>query len=110
MPHIRFKAVSMDVVKELSKVLPKDLAQIINTTEDNFSFELVNSQFFENGTVTAFYPFIEFAWFDRGQAVQDEVAKLLTREIKKRMAVEYVAVVFYDLPKSSYYENGEHFG
>lgn len=110
MPHLRFKAVSEETVRQLSKDLPADLARIISTTEDNFSFELVQNRFFEGGKETAFYPFVEFAWFDRGQEVQDRVAELITEKLKQITRAEYVAVVFLDLPKNCYYENSKHFG
>ncbi len=110
MPHLRFKAVPENIVSHLSQTLPKELASVLQTSEDNFSFEWVQSTFYENGQKTSFYPFVEFAWFDRGQKVQDEVAQIVYRRIKESTPADYITLIFLDLPKTAYYENGQHFG
>lgn len=110
MPHLRFKAVPEKIVSDLSQTLPKELASVLQTSEDNFSFELVSSNFYENGQKTSFYPFVEFAWFDRGQKVQDQVAQIIYHRVKEVFPADYITLVFLDLPKTSYYENGQHFG
>lgn len=109
MPHLKFKAIPENVVAELSLVLPELLAPLLGTTKDNFSFEYIQSKFYEQGAVTSFYPYVEFGWFDRGQHIQDECAKLITESIQLRSPSEYVVVVFQDLPKSAYYENSKNF-
>lgn len=81
----------------------------MNTASDNFTFELVQTQFFSAGAATESYPFIEVLWFARSQKVQDECAGIITRQLKQLGHYDDVVVVFQVLPKESYYENGVHF-
>jgi hypothetical protein len=112
MPHIRFRAVKEDHVEKLSALLCKDLAKAMETSEDNFTFELVATQFFAQGKKVESYPFVEVLWFARSQEIQNLSAKIITEKVKAIEALaayEDVIVVFQALPKTSYYENGEHF-
>ena len=109
MPHIRMRAVKKEHVQELSASLAKELAPAMKTAIDNFTFELVQTQFFSSGQETVYYPFVEVLWFARSQEVQDECASIITRQIKKIGRYEDVVVVFHVLLQESYYENGIHF-
>lgn len=108
MPHLRFRSLTSAMVEQLSKDLPQPLAQCMGTTVDNFTFELIATQFFENGHGVTSYPFVEVLWFQRSQEVQDTAAQLITEAIKKSVAND-VVVVFIDLAKQNYYENAKHF-
>ncbi|HBG1558843.1 DUF1904 family protein [Clostridioides difficile] len=55
------------------------------------------------------YPFVEVAWFDRGQEVQDIVARIITDSIRNNLDVESMDLAFTVFEKEKYYENGEHF-
>ncbi|QLY24350.1 DUF1904 domain-containing protein [Bdellovibrio sp. KM01] len=109
MPHLRFRGMKEEHVSELSQSLVKDLAQSIETSEDNFSFELIQTQYFSKGNRGGAYPFVEVLWFQRSQEIQDKSAKIITEKIKKLCPQDDIAVVFVPLAKNSYYENGEHF-
>lgn len=54
-------------------------------------------------------PMIEIHWFDRGQEMKATTAKKITEQVRGLTNSEYIAVVFFDLPKSDYFENGSHF-
>lgn len=109
MPHIRIRALSEPIVETLSAELPTKLAQVMHTSVDNFSVERIQTQFYKNGVHTEGDPMIEILWFDRGQELKIASAKIVTEEVQKLSNAEYVAVVFTNLPKESYFENGEHF-
>lgn len=109
MPHLRFRGVNEQQVAELSNSLVKDLATTIETTEDNFSFELIGTQFFSRGQKGGAYPFVEVLWFQRSQEIQDAAAKIITEKVKLLCPHDDVAVIFVPLAKNSYYENGTHF-
>ncbi|CAE78829.1 conserved hypothetical protein [Bdellovibrio bacteriovorus HD100] len=109
MPHIRMRAVKKEHVQLLSDSLAKELAPAMKTPVDNFTFELVQTQFFSGGQQTDSYPFIEVLWFARSQEVQDECASIITRQIKSIADYEDVVIVFQVLAKEAYYENGIHF-
>jgi hypothetical protein len=96
-------------IAELSQSLPKDLAPSMETSEDNFSFELVGTQYFTKGQRGGAYPFIEVLWFQRSQEIQNKSAKIITDKVKQLCPQDDIAVVFVSLAKNSYYENGEHF-
>ncbi|SHF39310.1 protein of unknown function [Desulforamulus putei DSM 12395] len=51
---------------------------------------------------------MEVAWFDRGQEIQDRVAKTITSFIQS-VGHEGVDVMFTFFVKNRYCENGEHF-
>ena len=109
MPHVRFRAVKKEDVQKLSQTLPSALAPVMSTAPDNFTFELVQTQFFSAGAPTESYPFVEVLWFARSQQVQDESAGIITQQLKQISPYEDVIVVFQVLPSQAYYENGTHF-
>lgn len=109
MPHLRFRALDSKYAAELSASLPQELAPVMQTTEDNFTFESIATDFYTAGKKSDSYPFVEVLWFARGQQVQDQSARIITERIKKLTNSVDVVVVFHALDKSAYYENGEHF-
>lgn len=109
MPHIRFRSVKSEEVRKLSASLGEELAGIMQTSADNFTFELISTQFFAAGVPTESYPFVEVLWFARSQEVQDRSAATITSSLKTLGGYEDVIVVFQELPKNNYYENGQHF-
>ncbi|UOF02918.1 DUF1904 domain-containing protein [Bdellovibrio reynosensis] len=94
---------------KLSSTMVKDLAAIINTSEDNFTFEVVSSQFFSEGQETASYPFVEVLWFARTQEVQNSCASYICDKVRELTKQPDVVVIFVELNKTAYYENGKHF-
>lgn len=109
MPHLRFRALDNSHVARLSETLPRTLAAVVQTPEDNFTLEKIATEFYWQGQGVPGTPFVEVLWFARSQEVQDKVAQVLTAEIKKLTGPVDVTVVFQVLATESYYENGEHF-
>ena len=109
MPHVRVRSLSESVVATLSREIPKTLAPLMQTTEDNFTVELVATKFFAAGAPAESDPLLEVIWFDRGQETQDVCARELTKLVQPHTKSQYIAVVFSALPKTAYYENGTHF-
>lgn len=103
------RALKAEIVSQLSDELAPELASVMNTTPDNFTFECVSTEFYTQGRLTESYPFIEVLWFERSQEVQNQSARIITEKVKVASGATDVVVVFMALPKSSYYENGEHF-
>lgn len=73
---------------------------------DHFTVEHITSTFVYNS-----YPFIEVLWFHRGQEKQDEIAKVITSSVREMTENpdSDVAVVFQELQKQNYYDNGVHY-
>ena len=109
MPHIRIRAMSDSDVKHLSSKLPAELAKVLNTTADSFTVEKVATEFYFNGSVVQGDPMIEVLWFDRGQELKMACATKITELARQHTTAEYLAVIFIDLAKNSYFENGQHF-
>lgn len=112
MPHLRLRSLSDEAVMALSISLPQELAKVLNTSEDHFTVEKVVTTFYRQGAAVPDGqgdPMVECQWFDRGVNVRDAAAKKVTELVKAYTKSEYIAVVFIDLPKDSYYENGVHF-
>ncbi|MGL4741934.1 MAG: DUF1904 family protein [Sarcina sp.] len=107
MPMIKFRGIEKEEIRGESKKLVDNLAKIVECPRDYFTLEITNSDFIFNGEDVAQPVIIEVSWFDRGQAIQDEVAKVITNAFKKDR--EYVEVFFTKLEENSYYENGVHF-
>ncbi len=109
MPHIRIRSLDDSAVQKLSLELPTELAQILQTPVDNFTVEMIATQFYKNGVRAEGDPLIEVLWFDRGQEKKNLCAKKITELVQKFSSAEYISVVFTVIPKESYFENGEHF-
>jgi hypothetical protein len=110
MPHFRLRAVEPQTVQLLSKTLIDDLEGLMKSPREDFTFEYIYSTFFHEGEVNKGYPFVEVLWFDRGQDVQDRVAKILTERVKEIIGQEInVAVIFTALKPNEYYDNAEHY-
>lgn len=107
MPMLKFRGITKREIVLASTELIDKLAKIIDCPRDYFTLELVDSMYIMDGEVVKQPSLIEIAWFDRGQEVQDEVAKLLTESFKKDR--ECLEIFFIKLETSSYYENGKHF-
>lgn len=109
MPHLRFRALSAQNVQTLSVSLPKVLAPAMETSEDNFTFEVISTEFFTNGKSDKSYPFVEVHWFARSQEIKTSSAKIITEQVKALTAAADVVVVFIPLAKVDYFENGQSF-
>ncbi|WP_428772306.1 DUF1904 domain-containing protein [Vibrio sp.] len=110
MPHLRFRAVEPKQVESLSKTLLDELQPIMDCPREDFTFEYIYSTFFHEGEVSQAYPFVEVLWFDRGQQTQDQVARIITDQVRQVQEQQVdVAVIFSALNSQGYYDNGEHY-
>lgn len=107
MPMIKIKGIAQNEVMKESTELINSLVEIIECPKDYFTIELINNIFIMDCEVVKPPAIVEVAWFDRGQEVQDKVAKVITSHFKKNR--ECLDVVFQCLKHKCYYENGEHF-
>ncbi|USK42011.1 DUF1904 family protein [Cytobacillus oceanisediminis] len=108
MPHLYIRGISVDQTKEISTQLVKDLARLCECGEDNFTLEVLNSTFvFDINEVPA-YPFIEVKWFDRGKAIQNQFAGIISKYVRS-LGVPEVEVAFSAFLEADYYLNGKSF-
>jgi len=108
MPRVKITGLEIEKVKVISKEMVDELHKIIDCPRDYFILECVNSAYVMDGEIVTTYPFVEVAWFDRGQEIQDKVAKSITKHVQGAGSPN-VDVIFTVLQENKYYENGEHF-
>ncbi len=111
MPHLRFRAVERKDVAKLTETLGEKLQPLMDCPLEDFTFECVATEFFFAGQASEAYPFVDVLWFDRGQATQDEVAAIVTQEVRHVLEKpeQDVAVIFTSLSPKAYYDNGSHY-
>ncbi|CAM3503752.1 DUF1904 domain-containing protein [Parendozoicomonas haliclonae] len=111
MPHFRFRAIAPEYVQQLSQPLVDELHTLMESPEGDFTIEHIPASFFFAGQPSDAYPFVEVLYFDRGQAVQDEIARVITRLVREAngQPEQDVAVIFTHLQPVNYYDNGEHY-
>ncbi|MCG9583382.1 DUF1904 domain-containing protein [Vibrio tubiashii] len=110
MPHLRFRAVEPQTVQTLSKSLIDELQPHMDCPREDFTFEYIYSTFYHEGEVNQAYLFVEVLWFNRGQETQDEVATIITHQVRGMIGEDVdVAVIFTALDASGYYDNGQHY-
>lgn len=108
MPMLKFKAIEIEKVCIVSKKLIDELEELIKCPRDYFSLSVERSIYVKDGDFVKGEAVVEVLWFDRGQAIQDTAAKIITKHINS-VGYKNVDVIFYPLDKNNYYENGEHF-
>lgn len=108
MPVLKLKAVNEKKALAISKELIDELQELIQCPRDYFSIEVTQSKFVMDGKFVGGSPMVDVFWFDRGQEVQDKAAKIITKYIQS-VGYKSVDVIFHNLDKMKYYENGEHF-
>ncbi|OOB80536.1 MAG: hypothetical protein BEN19_04375 [Epulopiscium sp. Nuni2H_MBin003] len=117
MPHIRVTGLDIPKVKALSAELTESLSQVIKCPADWITFSigaLGDGDIFCNGNLLKDTVYVTVEWFDRGKNAKNLVAKILTEGILKAKSFEFdeinsVDVIFVDIEKENYYENGKHF-
>ncbi len=108
MPQIKFRGTDVSKLSPVTKMLVDELTTAVDCPRDHFTLECIQSTYIQDGAVVAGYPFVEVAWFDRGQAVQDQVARIITKHMQL-IGYENVDIFFTVFEKARYYENGDHF-
>ncbi|SDH21034.1 DUF1904 domain-containing protein [Desulfosporosinus hippei] len=108
MPQIKIRGIEIDTIRKVSKIMLDELSALIQSPRSDFTLEVIHSTFILDEEVVQGYPFIEVAWFDRGQEIQDQAAQAISRIINQA-GYPSVDIMFTVLDKVRYYENGEHF-
>ncbi|MGL4251705.1 MAG: DUF1904 family protein [Aeromonas sp.] len=110
MPHLRFRAVSFDTLKEISTPLLADLCALTGGKPEFVTMERVESHWVRDGVLESGFPFVELHWFERPQEMQDAAARLITDHLKQVLGEQtYVVVQVLSIVSSAYYSNGEHY-
>ncbi len=109
MPHLRFRAVSVDTLKQISSPCWRISVPSPGQTGVRHPGEH-RQPLGARGEVEAGFPFVELVWFERPQELQDAAAALITRHLKAVLGEQtYVVVQVLPIVKSGYYSNGQHY-
>jgi hypothetical protein len=110
MPHLRVRGLSFEILESVGDLLVESLAEMTNTPNSHFTLEFQAITYLAVGGASPAYPFFEILWFDRGEETKRKIAAFIDELVRPLIPVgQDVTVLFYDLDKSHYYENGEHF-
>jgi len=105
MPRISVRGLTVEQVCGISESLVAELADICGCGTDNFTLECVQHTAVFAGKIVEAYPFVEVAWFERGQDVRDKVARSITEHVHGLGIVE-LEVAFTTYAENAYYING----
>jgi hypothetical protein len=89
----------------ISASLLEELADICECGTDNFTIDCLQVTSVFGGRPIETYPFVEVAWFERGQDVRSRFAQAVTRRIREA-GVPEVEVAFKVYREEDYYVNG----
>jgi hypothetical protein len=111
MIHLRFRAVDIEVMSALSLALVSELQSLFPTSSrEEFSFELVSTQFFQQGDICRASPFVEVLCSKPAPKIQGKVAEVITHNVQLAAGQDIdVLVVFTELHSGSCYINGEKY-
>ena len=101
MPQIGIRGMEISKVRSISKTLADNLVQIVGCPKDYFTIEHISTTYFMDGEEILSYPFVEVAWFDRGQVIQDKTAGILSKTIRDQ-GYDLVQIVFIPYDESRY--------
>lgn len=109
MPQLNVKGISAEAMRTISTALIEDLALICECGTDNFTIDCLQTISVFGGKTVPTFPFIQVAWFERGQETRDRVAAAITKQVQS-LGVSEVEIAFLVYREDSYYANGKHFG
>jgi hypothetical protein len=92
----------------IRRELVDELQQIVGCPREYFTVEVGNTIFISDEGEHPPCLFVQVNWFERGQEVQDRVARAIDKHIRQQ-GYEQVEIYFMVLQENKYYENGEHY-
>ena len=108
MPRLTTHAIPLETVQKASGPLAREIAGLLGIPEDFVTLEVRQDPFVRGGAVVAGDPFISVSLFDRGPAMEDQVARAITRQFQAA-GVPHLDVCLLHLECARYYEDGEPF-
>lgn len=106
MPQLLVRGISPERMASVSAGLVEELADICGCPASDFTIDCLPVASVFGGKLVDTFPFIEVAWFDRGQRIRDETAAAIAKHLRIA-GVEEAETAFVVYRKDSYYANGE---
>ncbi|WP_276355551.1 DUF1904 family protein [Cohnella caldifontis] len=109
MPHLTFRGVSVEQVKAISVTLAAELAELCRCPREDILLEVSHTTAVVQGETAVSYPFVEAAWFDRGEEIRDRFAEIVDRHLRQAGIAES-EIAFRIYRQDHYYINGRRAG
>ena len=108
MPRITTYSINPSIVKKAAQAIAVEVSKLIAIPQEYVVIQVNQDIFLQGENQVEGEPFVEVSLFDRGQEKEDEVARIITRELN-RAGCPAVDIYLTRLEKRRYFENGEHF-
>ena len=108
MPRITTHAIPLETVCRASGAMLDELEALLKVPREHFALAVREDPFVRDGAVVAGDPFVEVCLFDRGQAAEDHVARIITDHLQ-RAGCLHVDVYLTRLERHRYFEDGVPF-
>ncbi len=96
MLHLRFRAVDIEVMSALSMALVSELQQLFpSSSQEEFTFELVSTHFFQQGDICRGSPFVEVLCSKLTPEIQDKLAEVITHNVQLAAGQDIDVLVFF---------------
>ncbi|TXK80042.1 DUF1904 family protein [Paenibacillus sp. N3.4] len=105
MPRLTIRGLSVEQICLISESLIEQLSDICGCEADDFTMECVQHTAVFGGKIVQAFPFIEVAWFERGEDIRNQMAAAITNHVLNLGIVE-MEVAFITYAKDAYYSNG----
>ncbi|UHA75031.1 DUF1904 family protein [Paenibacillus sp. 481] len=106
MPHLLVRGVKPEQLARVSQPLVDELAAICQCGTDNFTIECLQTVGVFAGEVVPSFPFVEVAWFERGDNARDQFAQAVTKHIQA-LGITEIEVAFTTYSADQYYIEGK---
>jgi phenylpyruvate tautomerase PptA (4-oxalocrotonate tautomerase family) len=106
MPHLVIRGVAPDRLQEAAPQLVEQLSELCQCGTDNFTINIMHTTAVWGGPPQEPpFAFVEVGWFERGTAVRDRFARIVTDTLSG-LGMADVEVVFVAYREEDYYING----
>lgn len=109
MPHLLFRGIAPEQLREAAQPLAEELAVICECGTDNFTMDCLHTTSVFGGTGDRSFPFVEVAWFERGSEARGQFAAAVTAQLAK-LGLTEIEVAFRTYREDSYYIDGQPCG
>ncbi|WP_127530602.1 DUF1904 family protein [Paenibacillus kobensis] len=109
MPHLLFRGIQPESLRQIAEPLAVQLAEICSCGTDNFTMDCFQTTAVYGGEGAHSFPFVEVAWFERGDDVRSRFASAVTQQLSG-LGLTGIEIGFRTYREDSYYIDGKPLG
>jgi len=109
MPHLLFRGIGPERLRPIAEPLAAQLAAICDCGTDNFTMDCFPTVAVYGGEGDRSFPFVEVAWFERGDDVRGRFAAAVTQQLSS-LGLSGIEIGFRTFREDSYYIDGKPLG